>query len=71
MQFYVAGRLTCAYLLLPGSVVTMTKSVATKGHNHWKCALKGQAVIDTSGFGVPITTINPHDPSALKGALQD
>ena len=47
----------------------MTKFTPTKGHNHWKCAIKGQAVVDTKSFGVPITTVNPHDPSAIKNAL--
>lgn len=50
-------------------VVRLTKATPTKGTNHWMCAIKGEAIIDTSGFGVPITTVNPNDPAAMKAAF--
>jgi len=50
--------------------VTMTKAQPTKGHEHWKCVVKGQAVIDTSAFGVPLVTVNPNDRNEML-ALQE
>jgi len=51
--------------------VTLTKARETSGVEHWKCAIKGEARADTSKFGVPVKTINPYDPQALKEALGD
>ena len=41
----------------------------TRGSNHWKCAVKGEGVVDTSSFGVPVTTVSPDDPAALERAF--
>lgn len=59
---------------LPGGekkllTVTMLKAEPTKGQKHWTCAIKGQAKIDKSSFGVETTTINPNDPEEMKRTL--
>ncbi|KAL1504438.1 hypothetical protein AB1Y20_010844 [Prymnesium parvum] len=49
--------------------VTLTKAVPTKGREHWTCAIQGEAVVETTAFGVPITTVDPCDFTAMKDAL--
>ena len=51
--------------------VTMTKATPTKGSNHWRSAIKGEGVIDTSAFGPAIVTVNPNDPAAIAAVLDD
>ena len=50
--------------------VTMTKREPTKGSQHWPCAIKGEGVISTKDFGVPVTTVNPNDPAAMKAVIE-
>merc|ERR1740117_1488990 len=49
--------------------VTLTKAEKTSGNEHWACAIKGQAKIDTKKFGPSIVTVNPNDPTAVKNVL--
>ena len=49
--------------------VTMTKSVTTKGKDHWRCAIKGEARINPSRFGPSVVTVNPNDPNSMNAAL--
>jgi hypothetical protein len=50
--------------------VTLTKREETKGANHWPCAIKGEGKISTKDFGVPVTTVNPNDPAAMKAVIE-
>ena len=33
--------------------ITLIERDEARGSNHWKCAVKGEGVVDTSGFGIP------------------
>jgi hypothetical protein len=51
--------------------VTMTKRDETRGSNHWPCAIQGEGRVDTSDFGVPVVTVNPNDPTAMKETMEN
>ena len=47
----------------------MLKATPTKGNEHWKCVIKGQAVVNTKEFGVPTMSLNPNDPEEMAKAI--
>ena len=50
-------------------VVTLTKREETRGRNHWPCAVQGEGLVDTSRFGVPVTTLAPDDMEGVARAF--
>ena len=49
--------------------VTVVKRKETRGSEHWSCAIVGEGEVSTSKFGVPLTTVNPHDVAEMREAL--
>lgn len=39
--------------------VTLTKATPTSGPEHWRCAVVGEAEVDTKKFGPAIISVNP------------
>ena len=50
-------------------IVTLTKAKPTKGQEHWTCAIKGEAKVSKSIFGISTVTVNPNDPEEMKRVI--